>query len=624
MKQGKNIYLYLFCKVLIAVGLLLLSQLAFYIFNTRLFHFVGFAEVRGVLWGNVRFAFATVCTFLLPYLVLNLLPFRYRWKKVYRFFCETLLYYVPVIAILAVNTIDLIYFQFTYRRMSADMFGYMNVGGDMGSLVPLFLRDYWYGVVLFIFFMFLLYKACGKLHLAERKHFEHVLSRDTIRMIVGLALVVWLARGGIQPQWLPLSSAARYCQLKNSALVTNSAYSILRTVGDDSLPEVRVTLRNPEQYITTQHTAAYAEPIDSLMPKNVVIIVLESFSQEYMGCYNYGTMLSCTPFLDSLSHHAMMYDGRSNGKKSIEGLPAILASLPTMKETPITLSRWCPDSIFSVARLLGRHGYTSAFFHNGYNGVLGFDEMCRRMGFEHYFGMNEFSAAAERDDEDYDGAWGVYDMPFLQFMGQQMDSLAEPFLAVEFTASSHHPYKLPQQYEELFQRSGHPLLHTVMYTDYALRCFFDSVSRQPWYNNTLFVITADHPGQGLSRGYNDYDGWYSIPMMFYIPSDSNYFGQSTRIMQQLDIMPTLADMLHLPDSFPCMGVSAVQSPDDGFQVAYGNGFYFYLSNDAANPSCHRVAAIEGPYQEGYDDNIKPLKAFVQLYSSILKTNSQKQ
>lgn len=617
MRQGKNIYLYLFLKVLLAVGLLLLTQLLFYIFNTRIFHFSCFSEVMGVLWGNVRFAFATICTFLLPYLFLNLLPFRFRWNRFYRFLCEMLLYYIPVIAILAVNIIDLVYFQFTYRRMSADMFGYMDVGGDMGSLIPLFVRDYWYAMLLFVFLMFLLYKGFCALHLAERSRFGNVFSRDLVAMFVGFCLVFWLARGGVQPRWLTLDTAARYCQLKNSALVTNSAYSILRTIGDDTLPVVPPQVSSAEQYVVTEHRADTTVVADSTQLKNVVIIILESFSQEYMGCYNYGAMPSCTPFLDSLSRHAMLYDGRSNGKKSIEGLPAILASMPTMKETPLTLSRWCPDSLFSVAHLLRAHGYTTAFFHNGYNGVLGFDKMCSRMGFEQYRGMDQFNESPMATPEAYDHAWGIYDEPFLQYMGRSLDSLREPFLAVEFTGSSHHPYKLPECYADTFRHSGHPLLHTVMYSDHALRCFFDSVSHQPWYANTLFIITADHPGQGLSRRYNDYDGWYSIPMMFYIPSDSNFYGYSPRIMQQLDIMPTLADMLHLSDNFPCLGISAVQHPDEGFQIVYGNGFYLRVCNDAVNPSRHHIAAIEGAYREGGEDDIKTLMSFVRLYSGKL-------
>ncbi|MBR1517836.1 MAG: LTA synthase family protein, partial [Bacteroidales bacterium] len=305
------------------------------------------------------------------------------------------------------------------------------------------------------------------------------------------------------------------------------------------------------------------------------------------------------------------------GKKSIEGIPAILASVPTMVEKPFIMTELCSDSLFSIARLLSAHGYGTSFFHNGYNGVLGFDRMARQMGFSNYYGMNEYNATPYAKPEDYDGMWGIFDEPFLQYFGRELSHQPQPFLAVEFTASSHHPYTMPDSHKGEFPDGLHPLLPVVSYTDYALRRFFDSVAQQPWFYNTIFVITADHPGQGLHRQYNDYDGWYDIPMMFFAPGDS-LAGVSHRLMQQLDVLPTLADMLHLPDTFACLGVSAVASPRIGSQVLYGNGYYMMLRNDLLRPHNHSYVAIEGRYIDGDRTMRQDLIDFIGAYNHYLE------
>ena len=175
---------------------------------------------------------------------------------------------------------------------------------------------------------------------------------------------------------------------------------------------------------------------------NIVIIVLESFSQEYMGCYNQGIMPSFTPFLDSLAQHCVVYQGRANGKKSIEGIPAIFASVPTLMTFPLTLSDYANDSLYALPAILRDNGYHTAFFHGSYNGVMGFDKLCSRMGFEEYYGKNEYMADRLSKESDYDGCWGIYDEHYLQYLSRRLGAFKEPFMAGVFTLSSHHPYTM--------------------------------------------------------------------------------------------------------------------------------------------------------------------------------------
>ncbi|MBR1793322.1 MAG: LTA synthase family protein [Bacteroidales bacterium] len=630
MKEEKSIYAYLLLKLLLAVALLLLSQVAFYLCNTRIFHVDGIGEWMSILWGNIRFGFSTIVLFLSPYFILNLLPFKYRWNRVFRFFSETFLYYCPVLLVVALNCIDLCYYQFTYRRMSGAMFSYVGVGGDMGSLIPQFIVDYWYGVLIFICLV-VVFLWCGALiKLGKRNPYFDYRKADQIGVVVGFLLLLFLGRGGFQWHWLKPTDAFAHCQPKNSAIVTNTAFNVLHTLSPQPLPEIHSSFVQSDtaQMSTAVSTMFRHYPFnnrslsaDSLAGTNIVVIVLESFSQEYMGCYNQGVMESYTPFLDSLAQHCTLYQGRSNGKESIEGIPAILAGIPSLSDVSYIMSPYCVESATqaTLPRLLGRHGYRTAFFHGCYNGSLGFDTFCHKIGIHQYWGMDEYNADSLSLPDDYDGVWGISDEPFLQFTARKLSEFHQPFFATIFTESSHHPYKIPEPHSNDFKSGSHPLLRSVMYTDYALRRFFDTISQQLWFYNTLFVITADHPGQGLHRQYNDYDGWYNIPMMFYMPWHPVH-QNNTRIVQQLDLLPSIADFLHLQDTFDCLGSSVYQSPQIGHQVVYGSGYYQLLTSDEGPDN--KLSILAGTKTVGEDDNLDYLLRFLTQYKLMLSSYRQ--
>jgi uncharacterized sulfatase len=356
---------------------------------------------------------------------------------------------------------------------------------------------------------------------------------------------------------------------------------------------------------------------------NIVIIVLESFSQEYMGCYNNGIMPSFTPFLDSLAQHSIVYQGRANGKKSIEGIPAIFASLPTLMPFPITMSDYADDSLRALPGILRDNGFHTAFFHGSYNGVMSFDKLCARMGFSEYYGQNEYMADRHSKSSDYDGVWGIFDEHFLQFMARRLNTFPQPFFAGVFTLSSHHPYTMQPERKGQFPEGPHPLCQVVSYSDNALRLFFDAARKTDWYKNTTFIITADHSGQGLSREYNDYNGWYRIPMIIYRPMYEEVLSKEygpeyschkvyPRLMQQTDIMPTLLDYLGIDANTVCFGTSAFRNPDYGWQISYGNSYYQLETPDG-------IAVLCQDKEEG-NGNIKLLKAIVQQYNHRLINN----
>lgn len=630
--KTRNIYGYLITKILIALVALTLTQVMYYALNSSHFDITGFKEWAGIAWGFLRFAMATLALVLAPFIVINLIPTNLRWKGWYRA-VSNILYLVPVLTVVIVNQIDVAYFQFTYRRMSSEMFAYMGVGGDMGNLIPKFLVDYWpvsvSGVIIIALML-----ICS--HRTEYPSFnEYGINRrnDWIGICVGLLLTFFFVRGGAQRHFIELNDSARYCQLKNTPMVLNSPYNIIRTLGVEDLVELDYmsddearTLFDPEfkplagreavinygDFRAGAGQVAYTgnDSLTYYRGKNVVIIILESFSQEYMGCYNNGIMESFTPFLDSLAGQSLLFQGRSNGKKSIESIPSVMASLPTLMDRPVLMSQFKGNDIVGLPMLLKKHGYNTAFFHGAYNGSMGFDAFCKKVGFDAYYGRNEYG-----NDAHFDGTWGIFDEHFLQYMALQLTRTPEPFFAGVFTISSHHPYTIPDEYKGTFKTGIHPILECVNYSDMALRKFFATASQQPWYDNTLFIIMADHPAQALSQEFSDYGPWYRIPMFFFDPQHP--VGQrSNRIVQQSDIMPTLLDYLGYDDRCICFGTSVFQQPE-GWQTAYGCGYHQLVTNDG-------VALLEETpsrtFEEDGNGKLMFLKAVLQQYAHRMINN----
>ena len=230
------------------------------------------------------------------------------------------------------------------------------------------------------------------------------------------------------------------------------------------------------------------------------------------------------------------------------------------------------NKLNSLPILLKKFGYTSAFFHGGNNGTMGFDSFTRMAGFDNYIGRNEYKG------NEYDGTWGIYDEPFFKFYCDEMSKMKQPFVTSFFSLTSHHPYKIPEQHENSFGKNLTPMMKSIRYADYALQQFFQSASTQDWFNNTLFVITADHTGPILTSKYKTRTGIYSIPIIFY-DAGNNLRGMDSTTTQQTDIVPSVLDYIHYPDAFKFYGQSVFDSLHSGYAVNFLSGTYQLITKE---------------------------------------------
>ncbi|HEY2726131.1 MAG TPA: LTA synthase family protein, partial [Parafilimonas sp.] len=398
-------------------------------------------------------------------------------------------------------------------------------------------------------------------------------------MVVCAILFVGGVRGGFKHSTRPitLSNAPEYSvKPQYAAIVLNTPFALIRTSRTDVIKKVNYYSSDEElnKVFTPLHV-----PQDTALfkPDNVVIFILESFSKEFVGAYNKdmgSDYKSYTPFLDSLVGVSRAYQySFANGHKSIEAMPSVLCSIPSL-EVPYVLSQYSGDKVNSLASLLKDKGYYSAFFHGAANGSMGFLAFSKTTGFNDYFGKTEYN-----NDKDYDGIWGIWDEPFLQFFANKMNTFRQPFLTTVFTVSSHDPFTLPKKYDSVFKGGPLPQQRTIQYSDYAIRRFFQSASKMPWFKNTLFVFTADHAAfQSQYSKYHSLPGTSSIPIFFYKPEENwSFFKQE--MINQIDIMPTILGYLRYNKPYIAFGRDVFKEDKTPYAVNYLNNNYNYFWND---------------------------------------------
>ena len=477
------------------------------------------------------------------------------------------------------NLIDCVYFPFTGKRTTSTVFAEFSNEGA-GNMTKIFAEQFvvnWYLVILAGVFVWVLWRGFRP----KNGLYEHnglngkgligYYAIQVVTLLLAIPLCVAGMRGGFTHAVRPItiSNANQYVNRPaETGIVLNTPFSIYRTLSKK--PLVVPDYMSDEEALslfTPIHT-----PADSLAfePKNVVVLILESFGKQHFGFYNQtlhgGTYRGFTPFLDSLiTHEAMTWQySYANGRKSIEGMPSVLSALPNFVE-PLFLTPASLNRMSGLARELGEQkGYATAFFHGAQNGSMGFQAFARATGFAKYYGRTEYNADDRfNGDDDYDGTWAIWDEEFLQYYALTMSSMRQPFMTAVFTASSHTPCIVPDRYKGVFPKGENPVQECVAYSDNALRLFFETARRQPWFENTLFVITADHTSGPVDPYYTTSLGSYCVPIILYAPGDSTLRGYDRqRIVEQADIMPTVLSYLHYDHPYLAFGKDMLRTPSD--------------------------------------------------------------
>lgn len=619
---------YLFISLLVITA----SRLLLYFLNVDYFQELHLGELLNIVWQGLRFDLSALAIYQIPFVLLFFIPFS---EKVLALKKQILvvLFTLSNFTLAFLNAMDSIYYRFTLKRSTADLFSLITTGEDTLRLIPQFIMDYWY-VLLLVFVLLTISTRAIYYRMASLKSSDFSFKSNLnsfLALLIFAGLMVLAIRGGLQLKPIRTIQAAEAVGVEYSALVLNTPFTIMKTINKKSLQE--------RKYFNEEELKSLFVPIvtfpknkGDFEKKNVVLIILESFSKEYMGP-PFG-IESKTPFLDSLARKSLFFNNTfANGKKSIEGIPAILAGIPSLMDDPYITSVYSNNQLHTLASVLQLKGYNTSFFHGGKTGTMGFDAFAKLAGFEEYYGMEDFP-----NQESFDGNWGIYDEEFFQFFIEVLDGKPRPFFATFFSLSSHHPYKIPQQYADIFKENKHPLLNTIEYADMALRKFFETAQKSSWFNNTVFIITADHTGQALNPSYATQLGSFAVPLLFYSPSDTTLEGIDESEVQHLDIYPSVLGYVAHEDPVFSYGRNIFSSGKNPYAINYLNNVYQYVEDDfvlhfngdkSIGFYNYRVDSLLGNNLIGDTSFLKQIeamedrcKAIVQTYNNALIHNKQ--
>lgn len=597
------------------------SRVLFLAFNFQTYRPASLHEILMAFAVGLRFDIAAICRINSPFIVLSVLPFAFVEKHAY----QRLLKYIFLLTnvpFLIINVVDYEYHKFTGQRSTLSL---LDMGADIPNQIGQLSFHYWYlaGIsVLFILSLHYFFHAHSPTSTANQNRQESARwARDLLILLIVVTLATIGGRGGWQRRRLTTALAAVGDRESLSQLVLNSTYTLINSqtkcdIG--SIGKFRYYATDEElkrQFPSNRLTGGSGgERLD-----NVVIIIVESLSTEYTGIGNPNH--GYTPFLDSLAQKGLYFKNSfADGRRSIDAPPSILVGLPHLKDETFYCTQF--KHLRGLGSILKEHGYNTSFFHGGKNGTMYFDVFSQRMGYDSYYGLNEYPKP-----QDSDGIWGIYDEPFLQFMARELARRPQPFASVVFTLSTHNPYKVPTQYQGTFPKGELPIHETVAYFDHALQKFFETAEQMPWYKNTLFVITGDHIGPPSTIAAHMLDN-YRVPIVFFHPGRKLPQVNRDRIVQHVDIEPSILDFLGIAGA-PMLpfGHTIFDAAYDGLALGQKGGNYwistgnYYLESRLSESNrLFRIDNLDTPLTDkpeilsGLENR---LKAYVQWFNNGL-------
>ena len=594
-------YKVLFFRILLAYVFYSVARVFFFIYNSSLIKVDGVIDFLKLCYHGLVFDTTTILYVNALFILFSIFPFVINTRKGYQkvlFY----LYFATNFLAYAANFIDFIYYRYTFSRSTRASLDTLENEENKGLLLLNFLLNYWHVFLLFFIMAYgwiFLYKKIKITH-----HHPKVNIPYFAFSIVNILLITTLCVGGIRGDFrkstrpINILDASRYTKNSGQAdVVLNTPFAIIRTWNANTFKKVNLVSKAQVDSLLVPIKQYKNNPPTK---PNVVIFIIESFGREYSGAFNKGTKIpnyeGYTPFVDSLAQHSLIFtNAYANGWKSIHGVSSVIAGIPSFQNA-FTSSPYPKQKIESLVSTLENQGYDTSFFHGAPNGSMGFLGFGNILGYDHYYGKTEYN-----NDADFDGVWGIWDEPFFQFFNKTLSQKKQPFMATMFSVSSHEPYKVPEKYEGKFPKGKVDINQCIGYTDMALKRFFAAAKKEAWYKNTIFVLVADH---GNTIAYDEYKkefNKHTVPILFFSP-DEKYVGVNSDWAQQIDIFPTIMDMIGYQKPFRSWGRSLINDTQVApFVIKYGSNTYQFMSGDY-------ICTFDGKKATGfYDKNDKGME-----------------
>lgn len=529
--------------------------------------------LQSFLYG-IRFDLNISVIFLSPILLISILPFSIigslRFQKVLSY-----LSLIVFIVFSIISLIDLAYFGEVYRHLGREIF---LVNKDIGFLFDVAFKSRLLytisgfiilGMIILSYIAFVIYPLKNSVNLNSSSIFS--------RSLLGVAFLIfcfWLARGMII-QGRPISYADAFentISASQANLVLNSPFVVWKQFRkQEKLGPINLLTDKEKDQISFRDDVFLFQSNEKENYKNIVFILLESWSYKYIdGLANRN--YNVTPFIDSLIKKSIVWDNYyAAGKRSIIGIQAVLSSVPALNNHPVLGFGLELNKISRIGKILNDHQYRTIMMQTSNRRSFNVNSIANVLGFQEYYGKEDVPIIKKYPQEPPHFGW---DYDSLQFLLNKLNETpkSKPFFAFLFTGSTHEPFADAGEAFHIYphnQSNENGFLNTLRYSDWSLEQFMKAAEKQPWYNNTIFIFTADHtlnslPSENLKEQFH-------IPLIVYSPDGSLSAKRESQFASQYDLFPTILDLLGIDTPIFTFGQSLLHPKTTTPTLFVGNG-----------------------------------------------------
>lgn len=566
-------YKTLFLRLLLVYFFYFIARFLFFCYNFNLIEIDNVSDFFSLYYHGLAFDTTAILYVNALFILFSIIPLTINATRTYQNFLFYIYFSTNLLAF-ATNFIDFIYYRFNFGRSTIAALDSLQHESNKMLLFSNFLVNYWHVFLLFFACCFVWVFAYRKIIVSPIKITSKIkyFTFSIVMFLVISTLAIGGIRGDFQKSTRPINliDASRFVShVSQSDFVLNTPFALIRTAFSNSFKKV--------SFVSQKTIDTLVFPIkqyknNAPTKPNIVVFILESNGREYFSSFNkHSNILNFkgyAPFVDSLAQHSLIFSNAyANGYKSIHAVSSVLAGIPSFKDA-FTSSPYPKQKTQSLVSVLETLGYNTSFYHGAPNGSMGFLGYSKILGIDNYLGKNEYN-----NDRDFDGVWGIWDEPFFQFFNKSLSKKKQPFFATIFSVSSHEPYQIPDKYKGKFPLGDVNIHQTIGYTDFALKQFFAKAKTKSWFKNTIFVMVGDHGNTIFYDHYKKVGNQNAVMMLLYDPK-GKYVGENTDFAQQIDIYPTILDIIGYQKPFRSWGQSLVDTKSQKpFLVKWTNNLY---------------------------------------------------
>lgn len=371
-----------------------------------------------------------------------------------------------------------------------------------------------------------------------------------------------------------------------------------------------------------------------LKDKNVVLIIAESLSGQYIGALGHNDP-DLAPYFSELSKKGVLFTSfYGNGTRTRNGVLSTNVSFPVQVGRDLMRDPAVQKPFYGLPRILKDRGYNTNFYHGS---RLNFDNMQGVLltnGMDNFIGEKDFPKGITSKYH-----WGAPDTVLFDRSAKEIKKLKEPFFVEILTISNHSPFEIPKEYDKLDEYTkkygsrdrnagtDDSLMmryNAYRYMDTAFEEFFESIKDEPWYMDTLFVIVSDHEINGMHN---------NIPLLLYTPDGSLKPQKIDRIGSQVDILPTIMGYLGGSYKNASWGKDILNAKD-GERMAYTKSpkqfekaviMYkdYYYEKNGSNFTLRDRKTLKNIDFEGKEKDIEKMENFIKLHLQLSETMIRK-